>query len=148
MAKTKQAAPSAARKKVHVHQPPKARVQKNNALQYWLFAVAGFTLLAFFPSFTNEWTNWDDSGYVLENTLIKGLDWTHIKAIFTTFVQGNYHPLPILSYAVEYKFTELKPGLYHFTNTIFHVANALLVCYFIFRLSKQFLHEIVTARQT
>lgn len=123
-----------------------AKAKKNNSnLFNWLLITGLLTLIAFWPSFKNEFTNWDDSGYVLENQLIKHLNWDGIKAIFTTYVQGNYHPLTILTYAFEYHFSELNPGIYHFTCTCIHILNALLVCYFVFLITKNPLIAGITA---
>lgn len=41
---------------------------------------------------------------------------------------GNlYRPLVQASYALTYRFVELEPFLYHFTNLVFHIGNSLLV---------------------
>ena len=39
----------------------------------------------------------------------------------------NYQPLVFLSYAVEYHFAGLSPGVYHLTNVLIHIINVLLV---------------------
>jgi len=50
---------------------------------------------------------------------------------------SNYHPLTILSYAVNYKFSKLNPFDYIQMNMILHVLNTLLVFMFVFMLTKQ-----------
>jgi tetratricopeptide (TPR) repeat protein len=97
----------------------------------WPMAVVLLTFIAFFPALKGEFTNWDDSGYVTENMMIRGMN---LKEIFSSYVQGNYHPLTMLSYAFEYHFVQLKPWLYHFDNVLLHCLNALLVFVFIKKL--------------
>lgn len=85
------------------------------------------TGLLFSPMLGNQFTNWDDQFYVLENALLRGPDW---KGIFTQPVVSNYHPLTILTLALNYQVSELKPFSYYFVNWLLHVANTGLVFYF------------------
>src|ERR1051325_9147161 len=52
-------------------------------------------------------------------------------------VSLNYHPLTILSLAVNYHFSKLAPYGYHLLNLILHLANTLLVFFFTYKLSRQ-----------
>lgn len=58
---------------------------------------------------------------------------------------ANYHPLTILSYAIEYHFVQLNPKLYHVTNIIIHLLNTVLVFWFILLLSKKNNVAFITA---
>lgn len=72
---------------------------------------------------------WDDPEYVINNADIRTLyNW---QAWFSSFYVGNYHPLTILSYSIDFALGGTKPFIYHFTNIIFHAANAVLVYLFI-----------------
>ncbi|HOU82634.1 MAG TPA: hypothetical protein PLK62_05535, partial [Bacteroidales bacterium] len=85
-------------------------------------------LLVYFNSFQNELIyNWDDGAYVYENPYISSLNWNNIKAIFTSFYPGNYHPLTLLLNALIYHFVGNESFLYHFVQFIFHVLNTFLV---------------------
>jgi len=77
-------------------------------------------------------TNWDDPVYVLENSLIRNLK---NDGMFTQFVSGNYHPLTLISLAIDYSKGKLNPEGYHFTNYIFHILNTLLVFWIILRIN-------------
>jgi len=99
-----------------------------------LFVIGAVTFISFSPSLNNEFTNWDDPVYVIENPLLTNLASANIKKIFTTPVSSNYHPFTILSLAIEYHYVQLEPKLYHTTNVIIHLLNALLVFWFIYRL--------------
>lgn len=98
----------------------------------WALALMALTGLLFSPVLGNEFTNWDDQFYVLENALLRGPDW---KGIFTQPVVSNYHPLTILTLALNYQVSELKPFSYYFVNWLLHLANTGLVFYFIWLLA-------------
>lgn len=106
------------------------------SLTFILFGIVLLTLIIYSNSLNNDFlTNWDDKRYVVENNDIKGLSWQNIKNIFSNFYMGNYQPLSVLSYALEYKFFGLNPAAYHTTNLFFHLLNTILVFYFIYLLS-------------
>jgi hypothetical protein len=100
----------------------------------WLRAVAlvfvlAATAAAFSPCLDNGFTTWDDDIYVTDNPLVaRGLP-GGVPAIFTTFVSGNYHPLVVLSHAVEYRLFGLNPRPYHAVNLALHLVNTALVFY-------------------
>jgi tetratricopeptide (TPR) repeat protein len=116
-------------------------VVQKQVTRWWIWAIAlGILLLTFFVyrhSLKNGFTNWDDPVYVVENQIITSLTSENIKAIFNTPVSLNYHPLTMLSLAVDYSFSELDPRGYHTTNLIFHLLNTLLVFGFVFLLSNR-----------
>lgn len=100
----------------------------------WLIAVgiALATFLCFIPSLYNGWTNWDDPTYVLQNQLVTS-DAIQWSAIFKQDqVLGIYHPITLISYAIDYQIWELDAWGYHFTNVLIHVLNSLLV-FLVFR---------------
>ncbi|HSF89120.1 MAG TPA: tetratricopeptide repeat protein [Saprospiraceae bacterium] len=101
----------------------------------WLASVLAITFVLFLPALQNGFTNWDDVLYVTSNPLLKSLDADGLKAIFTTPVVSNYHPLTILSLAINYQFAELSPMSYHLTSVMLHVINTGLVFWFIWLLS-------------
>lgn len=100
--------------------------------------IVVITYISFSPSLRCEFTNWDDPRYVLENPLLKSVKWENIKTIFKTKeVSLNYHPITIVSLAIDYSKAKLeKPEIYHRTNLILHLLNTALVFVFIFMLSK------------
>lgn len=103
----------------------------------WKFflPVMAATFLLFLPALKNGFTNWDDILYVTQNPLLKSLNAEGLKAIFSTPVVSNYHPLTILSLALNYQFAELTPSTYHLTSMVLHTINTGLVFWFIFLLS-------------
>jgi protein O-mannosyl-transferase len=118
----------------------------NNPEKFILPAILLITAIVFSNTLSNSFIeNFDDQRYVLNNPLIKHLGWDNLKAIFSTFCIGNYHPLTILSYAVEYKFAGLNPFVFHLTNYILHLLNTLLVYLFLKRFTGQFWVAVIAS---
>ncbi|HZV44476.1 MAG TPA: tetratricopeptide repeat protein, partial [Saprospiraceae bacterium] len=103
----------------------------------WLFLapVLAFTFVLYLPMFKNGFTNWDDVLYVTSNPLLKNLNAEGLKAIFSTPVVSNYHPLTILSLALNYQAGELSPTSYWITNILLHIINTGLVFWFVSQLT-------------
>ncbi len=90
--------------------------------------IVALTVFAFLPSLENSFVNdWDDNVHLLHNSRVRSLDTENIKGMFSQMVEGTYIPLTVLSYAVEYHFSEYEPFTYHLTNLILHVAVTGLV---------------------
>lgn len=103
-----------------------------------MFLLLVLTVIAFSPSLSNSFTNWDDPIYVLNNSLIRSLSWHNVCYIFspTTFSCGNYHPVTIMSLAVNFHLGHLDPFGYILFNLILHSLSVLLVFTIIRKLFK------------
>jgi Flp pilus assembly protein TadD len=88
------------------------------------------TVLAFYPVTRNGFVNWDDDKNIVENVFYRGLHWTNIQWMFTTFHMGHYQPLTWLTLAIDFLVWGLDPLGYHLTNLLLHCANAV-VLYFV-----------------
>ncbi len=122
---------------------PEISVMNSSSIWKFLVPVVAITLVLFIPSLQNGFTNWDDVLYVTSNPLLKSLNADGLKAIFSTPVVSNYHPLTILSLAINYQFAELNPMSYHLTSVLLHVINTGLVFWFIWLISSG--HKWVSA---
>ena len=111
--------------------------QSSTNVLLWLGGILLLTYIAFSPSLKNGFTNWDDNVYIGENSLIKSLSGDNIKKMFAfeNSVSNNFHPVTILSLAVDYKISGYNPKTYHVTNLLFHLLNTALVFWFVFLLS-------------
>src|SRR4030095_9618326 len=118
---------------LHAAAAPKPTKVKKNILS-WLVLISIISILCLFPMLNNDFTNWDDDYYVINNALLRGPDW---KGIFTESVVGNYHPLTIITLAINYQISELNPSSYLFVNLLLHVINTCLVFYFIWIISNK-----------
>ena len=112
---------------------------------YWLAILLSLTSVVFYPSLNCGFTNWDDTHLILENTLIRSLDWENLKLMFSDFYVANYQPLTLVSWAIDYQLFELDPFGFHLVNVILHLLNVLLVFFFIRRLSPGLFIPLLTA---
>jgi protein O-mannosyl-transferase len=113
-----------------------------------LAVMAGIAALTWFfykACLDNQLTNWDDPGYIKDNALIKDVSFEGLKNIFSTSIMGNYHPLTILTYAIEYSFVRLQPWLYHLDSLLFHIVVTLFVYWFVLLLTKRSVAAVVAA---
>jgi protein O-mannosyl-transferase len=86
------------------------------------------TLAFYNPVIHNQFIDFDDSSYILKNFQVQsGLTWDTVKWSFTTFREGNWHPLTWLSHALDYQIFDLNPAGHHYTNLLLHAANAVLL---------------------
>ena len=111
--------------------------QKKQTL-IWLAVILFVTLLVYSPGFKAEFTNFDDNRYVTENPMVWSLSGENITNIFSTYYDGHYHPLTMLSMAIDYSIVGMKPWLFHAENIFFHLINTLLVFFFIRKLWGKF----------
>lgn len=101
--------------------------------------VLGLLLLALTalgPVLLGGFTNWDDPIYLVNNPMVKSLSWSALGRCFTTPVSGHYHPLVMITFLLEHAVFGLWPPVYHATNLLLHLANALLVFYLLYLLSE------------
>src|SRR5574341_1256623 len=60
--------------------------------------IALLTIAAFLPTLRNGFVNWDDTVLLSGNPHYRGLGWTQLRWMFTTFHMGHYQPLSWLTY--------------------------------------------------
>jgi protein O-mannosyl-transferase len=80
-------------------------------------------------------SNWDDYQYVTSNPDIRGFTATNLLRVFTSVYVGNYAPVHLLSYMLDYQLAGLSPAWFHGVNVLFHVANGLLFYLLVQRLT-------------
>ena len=100
----------------------------------WLLGILLLTTIIYLPALQNDFVNWDDQLYVYENPLVFDLA-GNFNEIMTEPVAGNYHPLTVLTLAIDYSIAGLNPFQYHLSNLLIHLINVLLVFWFVMLLS-------------
>ena len=102
----------------------------------WLLPTLIFvvTAFAFFPTLHNGFVNWDDDKNIYENPNFRGLGWSHLRWMFTTFHLSNYRPLTWVTLGIDYLLWGMNPFGYHLTSLILHAANAILFYFLSYRL--------------
>ena len=93
------------------------------------------TFLAFIPVLSAGFVLLDDPDYVTENPLIK--DFSDLATLIITPIQGNYHPLTIISLVLNYAISGDNAWSYHLLNLLIHLMNCLLVFRLAFLLSNK-----------
>lgn len=117
---------------------------KMNPLMFlWIAVIMVATYLIYIPSIDNELTNWDDDVYVTDNLYIQKITEETVDVFFSRPFVSNYHPLTMLSYAIDYKYSDftsdgISPRQFHITNMIFHTLNTGLVFWLIYLLISSF----------
>ncbi len=102
-----------------------------------LIFIFVLVLIAYFPTFFNGFTNWDDLKQVTENADITSLAFNHIKIFFSSFYVGMYQPFATLCFAVIFKFFGLKALAYHLFSLLLHLINILLVYIIVKKLTEK-----------
>jgi tetratricopeptide (TPR) repeat protein len=102
--------------------------------------IAGFivliTLIVYIPSLMNGITNWDDPALVMDNPALQDQSAKGLTSLLIKPAGGNFHPLTMLSYAVNYAISGTQPFSYHLFNLLFHLLNTWLVFQLILLLAK------------
>jgi len=94
----------------------------------WIpFAIILFTFMLYMRGIQNSFTNMDDDFYIINNPFLRDFSWHGIKAIFSSFYTGNYHPFTTLIHLFEYQLFALNPIPYHLISILIHLANTFFV---------------------
>src|SRR5437899_3525241 len=94
--------------------------------------IALVTFVVFSPALRNHFVDWDDQVNFLTNNDYRGLGWTHIRWMFTSFLMGQWIPLTWMTLGLDYTLWGMRPLGYHLTNLFLHAANAAL-CFLVAR---------------
>jgi protein O-mannosyl-transferase len=101
-----------------------------------IVAILAVTLFAFTPCMRNSFINWDDNWSVLHNPhLAKPLSKVISHYLGPNYTIGNYMPLTMLSFAVQYKANGADASFFHKVSIVIHLLNVLLVFRLAFLLS-------------
>jgi len=91
-------------------------------------------VLPFLPAQQGEFLTFDDDAYVSANRFVlQGLTAPSIRYAFTTFSEGNYHPLTWLSLMLDAQIYGANAGGFHLTSLLLHGANASVFCLILLR---------------
>lgn len=106
--------------------PPKSSSTGIPTLPSWLPPVALILIIlgVWWPVTRLEFVNWDDVTYLTANPAVQEF---RLSELLTGFFAGNYHPLTMLSLALEAKLGGMNPGIFHRTNLLLHAVNVVLV---------------------
>lgn len=101
---------------------------RDDGLRLWAPAlVVVLTFVAFSGSLVNGFVNWDDRQGLLETTGWRGLGWSNLKWMFTTFDLGHYQPLSWLSLGLDHALWGVSAFGIHLQSLLLHCGCALIV---------------------
>ena len=115
----------------------KSIVKEEKLLNWKLLILLFVSFLAYYPSLHHDFVNWDDIFYIMNNEMITACNWVNLKQIFSTCFMGNFHPMILLSFLVDFHFFRFSDPGYHVHNLLLHRVNAALVYAFFFHLLKK-----------
>lgn len=116
---------------------------KENKTHQNLFAgilMSILVLITYWGAGKNQFVDWDDNEYVVDNYLVNNPKKESLKDVFTTVVSLNYHPLTILSLRANSNVCKtckygISPRPFIRGNIILHILNTLLVLILIYKLT-------------
>ena len=110
---------------------PVKRWWQDQAALISIAVIIVMTVIAYRPIFDaqKQFVNWDDDDYITEQPLVQSVDASAIATMFDTDTQvsSNYHPLTMLSLAIDVDRGGMKMRPFMQTNLVLHLCNAVLV---------------------
>jgi tetratricopeptide (TPR) repeat protein len=99
-----------------------------------LLALGTITFGIYAQVIGHQFITFDDNWYIQENPMVnRGVTLAGLAWAFTTFHAGNWHPLTWIAHMVDSQFFGTHAGGHLLVNALIHVANTLLVFWFLLR---------------
>lgn len=96
-----------------------------------LFILTGLTFSEVLNH--NFLINWDDQAYITKNPAIRGFTFDHIRTAFSSYYVGNYAPVQIVSYMLDYTLWGGNPFGYLLANILYHFFSGVLLYFLLLR---------------
>lgn len=120
--------------------------KSNLNIWLWLVAILFITFISFSSSIKNGFSNWDDNAYVFNNPVLEKPLAESVPYFFEShYFIGNYIPVTMTAYALQFKTTATNPFFYHKTNLVLHILNVALVFVLIFLMTQKKIAATITA---
>jgi hypothetical protein len=114
-------------------------VKRTRHVKYYLSgSVALITFVVYLIALRNDFVNWDDNTYVLENPYIHAFNIALLRFAFLDFYASNWHPLTWISHAIDYAIWGVNPLGHHLTGIVIHALNTFIAVLLIVRLAEIF----------
>src|SRR5467141_3675264 len=99
-----------------------------------LLGLAVMTFAIYAQVIGHQFITLDDDGYIKENAMVnRGVTLAGVAWAFTAFDQGNWHPLTWIAHMIDSQLFGMNAGGHLLVNALIHVANTLLVFWFLLR---------------
>jgi protein O-mannosyl-transferase len=106
-------------------------------LDFWIEIVLAVATIAVYAQVVgHQFISLDDDTYIRENPVVaRGLSFSGVAWAFTTFHAANWHPLTWLSHMLDCQLFGLNAGGHLLVNALIHIANTLLLFWFLRRVT-------------
>ena len=102
-----------------------------------LLALGAITFGIYAQVIGHQFITFDDNWYIEENAMVnRGVTLAGFAWAFTTFHAGNWHPLTWIAHMIDSQFFGTNAGGHLLVNALIHVANTLLVFWFLLRTTR------------
>ncbi|MDU0460007.1 MAG: tetratricopeptide repeat protein [Geobacteraceae bacterium] len=88
-------------------------------------------LAVFYPATGNDFVDLDDLGYIVANPHIRTFDLQMLADSFTGFFEANWHPLTMISLALDFRLWGMDPFGFHLTSIVIHCCSVFLACFLV-----------------
>lgn len=118
----------------------RSAVQRSRATKFGrlnlviLLGLAVTTFAIYAQVIGHQFIALDDDAYITNNAMVnRGVTLPGLAWAFTTFDQGNWHPLTWIAHMIDSQLFGMNAGDHLLVNALIHVANTLLLFWFLFR---------------
>jgi len=99
-----------------------------------LLGLAVMTFAIYAQVIGHQFITLDDDSYIRENPMVnRGVTLAGLAWAFTTFHAANWHPLTWIAHMIDSQLFGMNAGGHLLVNALIHVANTLLVFWFLLR---------------
>src|SRR6267143_4185786 len=99
-----------------------------------LFGLAVMTFGIYAQVIGHQFITLDDGWYIKDNSMVNcGVTLAGLAWAFTTFHEGNWHPLTWIAHMIDSQLFGMNAGGHLLVNALIHLANTLLVFWFLLR---------------
>ena len=93
-----------------------------------LLLLLSLALAAYGQVLTHSFlVNWDDPAYITQNPAIRGFTLQNLRLAFSGYFVGNYAPIQIVSYMLDYTLWGGNPFGYLLANLCYHCLSGILL---------------------
>src|SRR3989339_538889 len=113
-----------------------SKISKNPSLPVLILVIVCFSQFIYLTSLSNQFV-YDDEFTIVTNYFVK--TWNNFPLLFNSDYfklsgELSYRPIVTLSYFIDYTLWKLNPFGFHFTNTLLHTLNSVLLFFLLKRI--------------
>jgi tetratricopeptide (TPR) repeat protein len=126
--------------------PDSVAAQQKKTSRLICIGLAAATMIAYARVATFDFTSYDDPDFVTANAHTQaGLTAKTVSWCFTSEVARNWHPVTMLSHALDCQLFGLRPRPPHVVNLVWHIANTLLLFFVLKRMTDAMWRSAIVA---